>query len=169
MKYRKLVFLSLLTSIGLVLGLFESSMPLPILFPGARLGLSNMVVLISLVFFGYKEGFIVAIFKSIALMLVTGAVSSLIFSMFGSILSSITMILAHKYLSKYLSLIGVSLIGSAFHNIGQIMAASLILSSSAIFSYLPFLLILGLFTGYFVGLASIFAVNNLNKTFKGSF
>lgn len=151
------------------MGLFESLIPLPVAFPGARLGLSNIVVLVSIVVFGYKEGLIVAIFKSIILMLVTGAVSSFIFSFTGAILSSISMILAHKYLSKYLSLIGISEIGSFFHNFGQVLVASIIVENKMIFSYLPFLLILGLFTGYFIGLSSNYIVKNLEVNFKEIF
>lgn len=148
------------------MGLFESMIPLPVPFPGARLGLSNIVVLVSIVVFGYKEGLVVATLKSLILMLVTGAVSSFMFSFAGALLSAIGMILAHKYLSKYISLIGVSEIGSFFHNFGQVLMASLILQNKMIFAYLPFLLLLGIFTGYFVGLASIYVVKNLETNFK---
>ncbi|MBP2024741.1 Gx transporter family protein [Peptoniphilus stercorisuis] len=165
-KNRKLIFLSILVALGLVMGLFESIIPLPFTFPGARLGLSNIVVLVSIVVFGYREGLIVALFKTLILMLVTGSVSAFFFSFAGALLSSISMILAHKYLSKYLSLIGISEIGSFFHNLGQVIVASFILGNKMIFAYLPFLLILGLFTGYFVGLASIYITKNLNTHFK---
>lgn len=113
-KNRKLIYLSLLSAIGIVLGLFESVIPIPVAIPGARLGLSNIVVLVTIVAIGYKEGFFVSIFKTIILGIVTGAVSSFFFSIGGAILSSISMILAHKFLRKYLSLIGISEIGSFF-------------------------------------------------------
>lgn len=148
------------------MGLFESLIPLPVAFPGARLGLSNIVVLVSIVIFGYREGLIVALFKTVILMVVTGSVSSFMFSFTGALLSSLSMIFAHKYLSKYLSLIGISEIGSFFHNFGQVLVASLILENKMIFSYLPFLLILGLFTGYFVGLSCNYIVKNLKINFK---
>ena len=48
-KLNKMLFLSVLVSVGLALSVLESAIPLPIAFPGARLGLSNMVVLITLV------------------------------------------------------------------------------------------------------------------------
>ena len=77
-KLNKMIFLSVLVSIGLALSILESSIPLPIAIPGARLGLSNMVVLITLIVFGFKEALIVSILKSIVLMLVTGSISSFI-------------------------------------------------------------------------------------------
>ncbi|MDU1583688.1 MAG: Gx transporter family protein, partial [Peptoniphilus harei] len=58
---RKLIYLSLLSALGIVLGLFESVIPLPVAIPGARLGLSNIVVLVTIVAIGYKEGFFVSI------------------------------------------------------------------------------------------------------------
>lgn len=165
---RKLIYLSLLSAMGIVLGLFESMIPLPVAIPGARLGLSNMVVLVTIVSIGYKEGFIVSIFKTVLLALVTGAVSSFFFSFAGAILSTIAMVLSHKFLRKYLSLIGISEIGSFFHNLGQVLVASFIMKTTAIFAYLPILVILGIFTGFFVGLASIYITNNTNLTkFRG--
>lgn len=155
--------MALLTAVGIVLGLFESQIPLPIPVPGARLGLSNMVVLVAIYSFGYREGFLIAIFKSVVLMLVTGSVSSFIFSANGAMLSAVGMILAHKFLKNFLSPIGVSEIGSALHNVGQILAAIFVLKSKALISYLPYLLLMGIFTGYFVGLSCFYISKNISK------
>lgn len=163
-RLRKLIFLSLLTSAGLALGVLESIFPLPIPVPGARLGLSNMVSLVTLTIFGFKEAMIVAALKSVLLMLVTGSVTGFFYSIAGSMLSAIGMALAFKFLSRWISLIGVSLIGASLHNFAQVTVAVLILGNWKIYSYLPFLLLLGLATGYFVGLASIFISRNLQKT-----
>lgn len=161
-KNKKIIFLALLSALGIVVGLFESVIPLPVAIPGARLGLSNIVVLVAIVAIGYKEGFFIAIFKTVLLTLVTGAVSSFFFSLGGAILSCISMILAHRYLNKYLTLIGISEIGSFFHNLGQVLVASFIMQSTTIMAYLPVLVILGIFTGFFVGLSSIYIVRNIN-------
>lgn len=163
---RKLIFLSLLLAMGLVLGLFESMFPLPVAVPGARLGLSNMVVLVTIVVFGYREGLVIAVLKSVLLVLVAGNPSSFLFSFVGTMLSAVAMILSHRYLSGYISLIGISEIGSFFHNTGQIIAASIMLGSAKIIVYLPFLILLGLFTGYFVGLASIYISKNLSANLR---
>ncbi|WP_071026704.1 Gx transporter family protein [Peptoniphilus raoultii] len=163
MKTRKIIFLSLLTALGLVLGFFESFMPLPLAIPGARLGLSNIVVLVTIVSFGYREGFALALLKTILLTFVTGSVSAFFYSFAGALLSSIAMVLAHRFLKKYLSLIGISEIGSFFHNLGQVLMASFMLKSMTIISYLPLLVILGIFTGYFVGLAGTYITRHLEK------
>lgn len=164
-KTNKLIFLSLLVSIGLALSILESSIPLPIPIPGARLGLSNIVILVSLVIFGFKDAFIVSTLKSIVLMLVTGNVSSLIYSISGAILSTIIMFIAYKYFSNIFSLIGVSILGAVAHNTAQVGVATIIMSNIKMFFYLPLLLLMSLFTGYFVGISSKYISKSLRKIF----
>lgn len=165
-RANKMIFVSLLVAIALALSVLESTIPLPIAIPGARLGLANIVILVSLVIFGFKEALVISVLKSILLILVTGNVSSFFYSISGAILASITMYLVYKYMSSIFSLIGVSICGAVAHNIGQVAMASFILSNIRLFSYLPILLILSLFTGYFVGLSSIYIVKNLEKNIR---
>lgn len=163
---KKLIFLSLLVSLGLALSIIESMMPIPFIAPGAKLGLSNIVILITMVVFGFKEALIVGVLKSIVFTVVTGSVSSLFYSLSGSILSLFTMYLIYTKFSKVFSLIGVSIFGAMAHNFAQIMVASLMMKNLRIFSYYPVLLLTSLFTGYFVGLASIYISKNLKKNLK---
>lgn len=165
-KTNKMIFLSLLVSVGLALNILESAIPLPIALPGARLGLSNMVVLVTLIVFGFKDGIKVAMLKSIVLMLITGSVSSFIYSISGAILSCISMFFFYRSFPNIFSLIGISIVGAATHNFAQVSVAALMLSNLRIYSYLPVLLLISLFTGYFVGLSSINIVANLKKNFK---
>ena len=53
--------MSLLLALGVAVGFIESMIPLPIPLPGARLGLSNVVILTSLLVFGNKEGLTLAV------------------------------------------------------------------------------------------------------------
>lgn len=166
---KRMIFLSLLVSIGLALSLFESMMPLPFIAPGAKLGLSNMVILITLVVFGFKEALTVGILKSIIFTLATGSVTSLFYSLSGSVLSCILMYIINHRFSNIFSLIGVSIFGAVAHNFGQVLVASMMMNNIRIFSYLPILLLTSLFTGYFVGLTSKFAVKNLKSSFDNIF
>ncbi len=79
------------------------------------------------------------------------------------------MYIVYKYFSKTFSLIGVSIFGAVAHNFAQVLVASIMMNNIRIFSYLPILLLISLFTGYFVGLTSKFAIKNLKKTFKTIF
>lgn len=159
---RKNIFLSLLVAIGVAIGFIENMIPLPIAFPGARLGLSNIVILTTIVIYGEKEGILVAILKSVLLMLVSGHVTSFFYSFAGALLSSVAMSVTYKYI-KGLSLIGISLIGAFFHNFGQILVAIFIVKNIGLLTYLPFLLILGLFTGIFVGIVSNLFIHHMER------
>lgn len=160
---KKLVYLSLLVAMALALSLLENVIPLPFVAPGAKLGLSNMVILISLAVFGFSEALIVAVLKSIVLMLATGSVSSLAYSLIGGVMAVLLMELGYRFLHKYLSFIGISILGSAGHNLGQILVATFITENIKMFNYLPLLLIVGIFTGYFVGLGSSKVIRHMKK------
>lgn len=166
---RRLIYLSLLVAIGLGLSIVESIMPLPFVAPGAKLGLSNIVILVTLVIFGFRDALTVGILKSILFALATGSVTSLFYSLSGSVLSLICMYIAYKYFSNIFSLIGVSIFGAMAHNFAQILVASLMMNNVKIFSYLPVLQLTSIFTGYFVGLVSNYAVKNLEKSINKYF
>ena len=53
--------------------------------------------------------------------------------------------------AKKLSIFGVSIAGAAAHNCGQVAAAMLTLGSAAPLAYLPFLLLVSVFTGALTG------------------
>lgn len=163
---KKPIFLSLLVALGLALSILESFIPLPFIAPGAKLGLANIIVLSTLIVFGYKEALTVAILRSITFSLATGSVTSLFYSLTGSLLSLVAMYVAYRFLSEMFSLIGISIIGAVFHNIGQISVASIMMENIKIFSYLPVMNLVSLFTGYFVGLSALYTTKHLKKIFN---
>lgn len=151
---KKLVVLSLLTSIGIVLGIIENGIPLPIRVPGAKLGLSNVVQLVVIVVIGYREGLTVGILKSLLISVGTGSMGSLLYSLPAAISSTAVMIAVYHFAGKKFSLIGVSVFGALTHNFTQLLVASLIIGNFRIFTYYPFMAIISIFTGYFIGLVS---------------
>lgn len=104
--------------------------------------------------------------KSMVLVLVTGSISSFIYSFSGAVLSCIVMYLAYKLFSNIFSLMGVSILGALSHVTAQITVASLMMNNLRIYSYLPFLMLTSIFTGYFVGLSSTYIIKNLKVNFK---
>ncbi|MCL6457844.1 MAG: Gx transporter family protein, partial [Gorillibacterium sp.] len=60
-------------------------------------------------------------------------------------------------------LIAISIVGGIAHNVGQLFAASIVLGSTTIFYYLPLLLISGVVTGVFVGIATTYLVGSISK------
>lgn len=164
----KNTYIAMLISIGLVLHIIDSYISIPIGLPGAKLGLANIASLLTLVLYGPLIGLAVSIIRALLGGILTGGISSIPYSLNGAIFSTIIMWYAFRYLSPKLSLIGVSVLGSAAHNIAQIFTATIILSNIKIFIYLPVLLIIGTITGYFIGLAANITANIIANILKGN-
>jgi heptaprenyl diphosphate synthase len=162
-KLQKYVFLSLLTAGALILNIIEGMIPLPYIAPGAKLGLSNIVTLSAMVVFGFKDALMIVVIRCILLMLVATNPITFIYSIVSGIVSTIVMGAVLKYFKK-LSLIGVSVLGAMAHNASQITVAAIIFENANMYYYMPILSLVSIFTGCFVGFASIFVTDNLNKT-----
>ena len=150
-KYMRLV---MLLSFSIVLSILESFIPLfNGYIPGLKLGLANIIVLIVLYKYDTKDVFFVSILRVIVVGLMrTGLFSiNFFFSLSGALFSAISMVLFKK---TRLSMIGVSVIGSIFHSIGQILIAILFLNNNNMIYYLPWLLLFSIPTGLFVGYVS---------------
>lgn len=163
---KDLVYTAILVAMALAVSLVESLIPLPFVMPGAKLGLSNMVILVTLILYGFKKGLLVAALKSVLLMMIIGFGPSFIYSFSGAIFSTIMMWIAYKYFHtkwSIFSVIGVSIIGAVSHNFAQVTAAAYILKSLMVFTYFPFLTLIAIVTGYFVGLGSYNVASHLNK------
>lgn len=163
MKTKKMTFLGLMVAYSLVLYIIETYIPNPLIaiFPGAKLGLSNIITLISLMILGVKDTCIILTVRIILSSIFAGPISYLLFSVGGAYLSLIGMYLASKI--KGFSIIGVSIIGAMGHNIGQLLVASIIVQNINMVGYLPFMLIASLVTGMFVGLVSKYCCPKLTK------
>ncbi len=135
-KTSKMVYMSLLVSMALILSLIERMIPVPFVTPGAKLGLANLVIIISIYTLGnYKESFVVLILRIFLAAMLGGNMSTLLYSATGGIFSFIITILVKKLGGKHVSIIGVSASAAVFHNVGQLLVASIILNNFNIFLY----------------------------------
>lgn len=155
--------LALLLALSLAVSLIESAIPMPVPIPGARLGFSNIIILVSICLYDYKKALCVSVLKSFLLVLITGSVMSFFYSFVGAIFSTTAMYFSLKKVNDDFSLIGVSEIGAFFHNLGQILVAIFFMQNIKMFYYFPVLVFIGIFTGFFVGLSSNFIVEHLKK------
>jgi len=160
---KKSILIALLVSAGLVLHIVEGMIPMGAIVPGAKLGLANVVNLIGLVLFGFSAGLQILILRILLGSFLIGSFMTFNFflSLSGGLLGYIIMSYAYKHFKDKFSLIGISVLGAVFHNIGQIVIAYLIIANTGIFYYLPFLLLLGIPTGIGVGLVALLSVDYL--------
>jgi len=161
MNTRKMVQLAMLTSVGLALHIVESMIPNPFtaFAPGAKLGLANIIGLITLAIYGLKYALAVNLLRSLIGGLASGAMISMIYSMAGALVSTLLMWVAYKFFKKYFSLIGVSVFGAMGHNIAQLTVASIIIKNPKIFAYLPVLMLTSIFTGIFIGITANYTLS----------
>lgn len=152
MKTRTLTTVAMLSALGVVLSIIESYIPLFSVIPGLKLGLANIVIVFALYKFGFKVSLSVSLVRILLVaMLRVGFGINFIFSLAGAFLSIIVMYLTMK---TKLSIIGVSVLGSISHSIGQILIAIVLLNNKLVIYYLPYLLILSIPTGVIIGLIS---------------
>ena len=147
-RTKKLTLCALLTALALALSYTERFIPLQLLIPlpGIKLGLANIVTLVTLFLLGTKSSFAVLLLRCTLGSLFGGGITGLIFSTTGGLFAVIAMVLAKK--SSRFSVYGISIFGAAAHHIGQILAAIFLMQSVYVGAYLPYLLLVGIFTGF---------------------
>ena len=166
MEIRKITRISILLSLSIVLSIVESLIPIfNGIIPGLKIGLANVAIMVALYVYGIKE----AAFVSIARIFIVGMLRTglfnitFLFSLSGAIFSLILMFIAKK--TNIFSIIGVSIIGSIFHTIGQLIVAFVIVKNANILYYLPFLLLFAIPTGLFIGYISNKIITNFREKY----
>jgi heptaprenyl diphosphate synthase len=152
---RKLTWLALLVTIGLIIFMIESIIPRPL--PWFKPGLANIATLVALYLFGLPEALIVSIIRVFLSALLTGSLfnPAFVLSFGGSIFAALCMGATIAFASRYFSIVGVSIIGAVVHNLVQIiLVAWLILQHSGMLYLLPLLVLTAIPTGIFVALIS---------------
>ncbi|MPQ43340.1 Gx transporter family protein [Clostridium tarantellae] len=160
---KKYVLISLLISQAIVLSIIERSIPTPFLTPGAKLGLANIIIIISIYFLNIREAFLVLILRIILVSMFGGSISSLLYSISGGILSFISMALMYILFNKKISIIVLSIMGALMHNIGQLITASIMVNTNLMTYYMPLMFCASIPTGLFVGLASSLLLKHIEK------
>lgn len=150
---KKLTLFANLLAIAIILNIVETFITI-IPVPGAKIGLANILTLMILFMYGPKESIYFVILRVILVSLLTGKLFNVIFymSMSGGLFASVGMAIIFK--SNFFSIIGVSVIGSLAHTLGQIIMAILILSTVTVVSYLPIMLLFSVPAGIVTGIIS---------------
>ena len=146
--------LALLTVTALMLSYAEHLLPLPLPVPGLKLGLANIVTLFVLYEFSMREAAALVTVRCVLSALLFGGLMQLPFSLAGGLLAALAMAFARK--NSRLTVYGVSIAGACAHNLGQVLAAMLIMGTAALISYLLFLWPAAIVTG--AGVAFIYGL-----------
>lgn len=146
---QKVALCGMLTALAMIFSYVEAILPIHIGIPGVKLGLANLVVLMGFEFLRPREVLAVSISRILLVGFLFGSGSTIIYSLAGGLLSFLVMVVIHR--TGKFSVIGMSAAGGVSHNIGQLIAACLMVRSLSLIWYLPVLLVAGVATGILMG------------------
>ena len=151
MKVRAAYF-GVFTALALIFSYVESLIPFHIGIPGAKLGLANLVIVIVLYKMNVKSAYLLSVTRVVLSGFIFGSMFGILYSLAGGLLSLTVMAVMRR--TQGFSVIGVSIAGGVFHNIGQLIVAMIVVESYSASYYLPAPLITGLITGLMIGITA---------------
>lgn len=179
---RRTAELGIMLALALILSYVESLIPFSFGIPGIKLGLPNLIVLLLLhsetgASETAEEAFGAAhtrFFTKAAgeALLVNGLrivlsgflftnLYAILYALAGAALSFLAMLLGRR--AGCFSMVGVSILGGVFHNIGQILVAMAVVETFAVAYYLPFLMAAGAVTGAVLGITGMTVLPYLRR------
>ena len=161
MQSRKVAQYGLFAALAILMGYVEMLIPLPLLVPGMKLGLANVVIVVVLYYMNAKSAFFISFVRVLLSGLLFQGFAGLLYSLAGALLSFAVMTLLKK--TGKCSIVGVSIAGGVFHNVGQIIVAALVVENMKMAYSLPFLLVSGVVTGCLIGVVARLCLRYLGR------
>lgn len=158
---KEVALMGVMTALALIFSYVEVLIPFNFGIPGVKLGLANLVIVVALYVMPFKYAFLLDIMKILTASFLFGNGMTLIYSLSGGLLSFAVMALAKKI--DKLSVIGVSVLGGVFHNLGQLIVAILVMGTLKIAYYFSVLAVAGLVTGLLLGIVADRIISLLKK------
>lgn len=152
---------ALFTAIALTIFMIESRLPAPITIPGAKLGLSNAVTLYVVYTMGVSSACKVLFSRILLGAFFSGQLLTLLYSATGGLFCLIFLSVVRPHTNSSM-LWFISPCSAICHNLGQLLVASYVLGSTAVFYYLPYLVLLSIGSGLFVGISTRHLLHRLH-------
>ena len=148
---RKTALYGLMIALAFIFSYIESLLPV-VGIPGVKLGLANLVVLVTLVLLRPRDALAISCLRILLVGFTFGSPASMIYSLAGGLVSLGVMALCRR--TGKFSVLGVSIAGGVSHNLAQLAVAAAVLRTPQIVWYLPILLLSGLLTGALIGIVT---------------
>ena len=164
MSSKDLARYSIFLAIAVIFSYIEHLVVLPFIFPGAKLGLANLVGLIILYIYGRNKYFVFGLLRVLlSALLFTGFGSTFLISLGGNILASlITIILVNN---KNISIYGLSINGAIFHGLGQVIIVAFLYNTIQMIDYIVVLSISGIISGTLMAIIVNIILTKIPKTY----
>ena len=148
----KVAYFGVFTALALIFSYVETLIPINFGIPGVKLGLANLIIVIALYKMRLREVYLLSIVRVLLSGFIFGNYFSIIYSLAGGLLS-LTVMAVFKRKDGF-SIMGISIAGGVFHNVGQLIVAMLVVETFSVAYYVPVLLIAGMITGLLIGIVS---------------
>jgi len=160
---RNLTTFSLLLTIGIILHFLEIFISIPIGGFILKPGISNIVILLCLYYFGIKEAILLSICRSLLSALFEPSLNIISFAIgSGGIIVSLTSIILLFTYCK-MNIKTISVIGAILHNIGQLIVVLFFIPCNYLLYYLPLIVVSGFFGGYITGWIAEISLQKINS------
>ena len=157
----RVAYFGVFTALALIFSYIETLIPVNFGIYGVKLGLANLIIVVALYKIGIGEAFLLSVVRVVLSGFLFGNYFSIIYSLAGGMLSLAVMSLLKR--SGGFSVMGVSIAGGDFHNIGQLIVAMLVVETFSVIYYVPVLLTAGMLAGLVIGIAA----NGMLRRLKG--
>ena len=148
----KVAYFGVFTALALIFSYVETLIPINFGIPGVKLGLANLIIVIALYKMRLREVYLLSIVRVLLSGFIFGNYFSIIYSLAGGLLS-LTVMAVFKRKDGF-SIMGISIAGGVFHNVGQLIVAMFVVETFSVAYYVPVLLIAGMITGLLIGIVS---------------
>jgi heptaprenyl diphosphate synthase len=167
---KKIAHFSIYLALALILQAIEYVFLPPIPLPGVKIGIANIIILLMLKEFSATEIGLLVVLRVFIASLVTGMflLPAFYLSLGGAMLSYIVIIAAYKAFYGKLSFVGIGVLGSVAHNVGQIIVAYFIISQASVFSYTPIVMLAALPFGVITGIIARITDEKMKEQVSGS-
>ena len=122
----KIALCGVLIALAMILSYLESLVPIHMAVPGVKLGLANLVTIIALQKLDLKSTVVISVGRIILSNVLFGNMAVLLYSLAGAACSILIMTALKK--CRVFGLVGISVAGAVFHNLGQILVLIKILT-----------------------------------------
>lgn len=163
MSTKRLTRDALLAAVALTIFAVEARFPSIVPIPGVKLGLANIVTVWALFTLGPVDAAAILLVRIILGSVFCGSATTLIYSLSGGALCFMLSLLMRRFVTERQIWV-VSVLGAMAHNAGQLIAATLVMHSFAIWAYAPVLLLSGIVSGTITGIAAQLLYKRLKDT-----
>ena len=125
---KKVARMGVFIALAMIFSYIEVLIPFNFGIPGVKLGIANIVTVTSLYVFSTGEAFGISVIRIVLMGILFGNGMSLLYSLAGGLLSFLALWIGKR--TSWFSVIGVSVAGGVFHNVGQILAGMLVMKNT---------------------------------------